>query len=174
MLNDMKKEIFEKRISLKLLKSRVIDYSKPVFGICCDWRIQKEDPSENNSTLKGEKYYYFNPFFTFQKILQELDCELLPLSFEDRYIDYGDKISGYIIPGGRDIDPSLYNQKSKSKSFDKESFKKRYDHICDFLKNSDSSIPILGTCLGFQFLNVYFGGSLNQEIRNLEAHQVKN
>ena len=70
--------------------------------------------------------------------------------------------AGLIMIGGGDMDPSFYGEENTASRYvDYE-----YDEAC--LKIIDrffkAGKPILGICRGFQVLNVYFGGDLNQDI----------
>ncbi len=72
---------------------------------------------------------------------------------------------GFLIPGGDDIDPSLYHQELGPKT-----------KICNPLETYaektvidyavSNKLPILGICKGLQVLNVFFGGTLHQDINN--------
>lgn len=69
---------------------------------------------------------------------------------------------GLLVPGGRDVDPSMYGEKPAgamdySKAFDQEQIK----IIDKFVK---AGKPILAVCRGSQIMNVYFGGTLYQDI----------
>ena len=67
-----------------------------------------------------------------------------------------------IIPGGGDIDPSRYGEANKSS--------KDIDNALDDYQLKainatwEAGKPMLGICKGIQLLNVYFGGTLNQNI----------
>lgn len=79
-----------------------------------------------------------------------------------------DDFDALLVPGGPDIDPSFYGQENIASrgmdyDFDKETLK-----CIDYFVKHDK--PILGVCLGMQFLNIYFGGTLNQDI---EGHKFK-
>ncbi|MFA6365079.1 MAG: type 1 glutamine amidotransferase [Candidatus Paceibacterota bacterium] len=83
--------------------------------------------------------------------------------------DYLDSLSldGIILSGGGDIHPSLYG-KSSRKGF--EYFPER-DHlekkVLEFaVKNN---VPLLGECRGMQFLNVFFGGSLLENVNDMKG-----
>lgn len=69
-----------------------------------------------------------------------------------------------ILPGGADINPKLYNEPlNGSVNIDDELDKQNYEAIKYFVEGKK---PILGICRGLQVLNVYFGGSLVQNIDN--------
>lgn len=71
---------------------------------------------------------------------------------------------GLLIPGGGDIDPKYYGQKNIScKNIDVKRDKQTFKIIKKFI---DSNKAILGICLGMQYINVYLGGTLNQDITN--------
>lgn len=86
-----------------------------------------------------------------------------------------------ILPGGKDISPSLYGQVPGFKTSDPDVFKEFfYTHR---LKNYvEKNVPIFGICLGFQQLGIYFGSKLEQNTnyhaqspdRWEEAHDVYN
>jgi len=72
------------------------------------------------------------------------------LSFEARATNYNQILDGYLIPGGRDIDPILYGAENQgSVVSDPESSKKRFEHAKDFLLNLNPDIPIFGVCYGY-------------------------
>jgi len=71
---------------------------------------------------------------------------------------------GYIISGGADINPKLYNQENTS-SYDIEPERdgleqKVIQHALDEKK------PLLGICRGAQIINVCLGGTLHQDVQS--------
>lgn len=92
------------------------------------------------------------------------------LTFEDRYEDVKHILDGYLIPGGRDVNPAFYNQANIDSDFDEKCSKLRHAHCSDFMAQGDKDMPILGVCYGIQFLNVYYGGTLIQMIDNSYDH----
>lgn len=69
---------------------------------------------------------------------------------------------GFVISGGADINPELYNQKNKSSvNIDHprdELEKKIIQHALDFHK------PLMGICRGAQMINIVKGGTLHQNV----------
>lgn len=102
----------------------------------------------------------------YEEVLDRLNIEY-NLSLNDDY----SKFDSLIIPGGIDVDPALYNQEKDptvihiDRAFDDIQLKA----IDYFVKNNK---PILGICRGMQLLNVYFGGTLVQNIDTDIVHSI--
>lgn len=77
------------------------------------------------------------------------------------------KVDGIIFSGGEDIHPLLYKQEVQPNLGPVNMERDRFE-----LSLLDQAIQqqkaILGVCRGFQLINVYFGGSLHQEIQQLD------
>jgi len=75
-------------------------------------------------------------------------------------------IDGLLIPGSRDMDPKYYRQKPHSKlnPMNGERTTAEFIVLEESVKNN---VPVLGICGGMQFINVFFGGSLYQDIQSL-------
>lgn len=72
------------------------------------------------------------------------------------------EFDGLLIPGGGDIDPKSYGQENIScQKIDLERDKQTFKLIKKFI---NSNKAILGICMGCQYINVYFGGTLKQNI----------
>ena len=118
-----------------------------------------------------DEYFYISKHF--KDIFDELNVTLIPV-FQTIDLEKIVNICDALILTGSPIhvNAKLYNQKVITEPFnyDKED-ELDYKLIDIFRKNNK---PILGICRGIQVLNVYFGGSLNQNIPNHEnvMHEV--
>ncbi len=79
---------------------------------------------------------------------------------------------GVLITGGHDLNPSLYNQIDHPSLGIQEplarfEWEQRLIGACD-----EQLIPILGICYGMQALNIYYGGSLHQDIPSCVPESV--
>ena len=79
-----------------------------------------------------------------------------------------DEYDGLILCGGGDIHPSYYYEEiAGSYSIDTERDALEFALTEKFI---ESGKPVLGICRGLQLLNIYFGGSLYQDIDNRKYH----
>ncbi len=75
---------------------------------------------------------------------------------------------GLILCGGGDVDPKYYNQEiNGSVKIDAERDTVEFALLKAFVENKK---PVLGICRGHQLINVYFGGSLYQDIPERNLH----
>jgi len=73
------------------------------------------------------------------------------------------RIDGLLLPGSRDMDPKFYNEEPhpKLRPMSIERTEAEFILLEEALK---IEIPVLGICGGMQLLNVFYGGSLYQDI----------
>ena len=84
-------------------------------------------------------------------------------------------VQGVLLTGGHDVDPSLYGEKPLPECgvISRERDSMESELLAQALERD---IPILGICRGIQFLNVYLGGTLYQDLpsqrpSDIEHHQ---
>lgn len=78
---------------------------------------------------------------------------------------------GLILCGGGDIDPKYYHQEMNgSGRLDAERDAVEFPLLKAFI---DAGKPVLGICRGLQLINVFFGGSLVQDIPEKDLHIKK-
>ena len=79
---------------------------------------------------------------------------------------------GLILCGGRDLHPSCYGEEiDGSVNMDIDRDEAEFALMQAYM---DAGKPILGICRGHQLINVYFGGSLHQDIADAIAHKRQN
>ena len=86
-----------------------------------------------------------------------------------RFIDvetniYDDEGDGLLIMGGPDLPPEMYGQENAGCE---ELISKERLNVLDsvFAKMINEKKPMLGICMGMQYLNVKFGGTLIQDMK---------
>ena len=89
-----------------------------------------------------------------------------------------DEIDGLVIPGGIDIDPKFYDEDRYEKLEDTDDSFDKFEMW--ILERADKrGIPVLGICRGHQLINVFFGGSMYQDVptqfecKTKVAHRTK-
>ncbi|MEW6144737.1 MAG: gamma-glutamyl-gamma-aminobutyrate hydrolase family protein [Thermodesulfobacteriota bacterium] len=73
------------------------------------------------------------------------------------------RIDGLLLPGSRDMDPRFYNEEPHPK-LRPMSIERTETELVVLGESCERNIPVLGICGGMQLLNVFFGGSLYQDI----------
>ncbi|MDA7916474.1 gamma-glutamyl-gamma-aminobutyrate hydrolase family protein [Verrucomicrobia bacterium] len=82
----------------------------------------------------------------------------------DNVDDYLDLLDGLLMPGGADINPVEWNETAHptTRLLDEDRYLFEKALISAWIKQTDK--PLLGICLGSQWVNVAHGGSLIQDI----------
>ena len=79
---------------------------------------------------------------------------------------------GLILCGGNDIDPERYSETvNGAVNID---FQRDEVELALLKAYVDAGKPILGICRGCQLINVFFGGSLYQNLPEADLHKAKN
>ncbi len=103
---------------------------------------------------------------TYVRYFEKFGVTLLPIPNVSENLDnYFDKIpiKAIILSSGNDVNPQLYNARLKNEDFSIERDKTEKRLIELSIKRK---LPLLGICRGMQFINVYFGGSLIQNVKD--------
>lgn len=120
------------------------------------------------SARRDKKRYFVN-----QSYLVLFNNEIVPIFLFSQNIDELLALcDGFMILGGDDINPSLYNEKNIfSNNIDDAIDELDFKILRYSIKNNK---PVLGICRGIQSINVFFKGSLLQDIEHKEIyHEVK-
>ncbi len=111
---------------------------------------------------------------TYTNYYESLGIKLIPIpnSSKDMLNYFKDlPIERVILTGGQDINPSLYNQRS--------TYAKDFSNLRDKTEMSlleiaiEKNLPVFCNCRGMQFMNVFFGGSLIQNIEKQYNGRIK-
>lgn len=89
---------------------------------------------------------------------------LLPAEAEDEELEtLIGSCDGILLSGGNDIDPALYGEELWNDTFSPAPERDKSEAMVCRLA-MERNLPILGICRGIQVMNVYFGGTLYQDI----------
>lgn len=122
--------------------------------------------SARNLYIDGKKKKFINE--TYLSFLKEFNLIPILITSINDVETLGKYCSLFLLTGGDDINPLLYNEENiSSYNVDQEmdllDFK-----IINYCENNKK--PLLGICRGLQVINVYYGGSLNQNINEIHYH----
>lgn len=137
----------------------------PIIAYCPDWRLDD----------KGNPIYIRFIYDNFRRMIEGNGCHLYLMKFDDKIDDVKDKLHGWIIPGGRDIDPKFYGQENTHSKVEAEDAERRWNFCRHMIDNAHPTMPILGICYGLQVLNCLLGGDMIQDLENgMKNHYRKN
>lgn len=115
-------------------------------------------------------YIYQN----YYEMLKKFDIELLivtPSSFEtyQKVLEIAD---GLLLTGGTDVNPKFYNQElHPSTNIEPAEFEQMEFALISLFDKQKK--PILGICRGIQTINVYFNGTLLQDIASATPNALE-
>jgi putative glutamine amidotransferase len=140
---------------------------KPIIGLSLDWKV-KTNPTTGERDLS---YSGFQGNLYMSYIQQ---CGGIPyvLGYDEPVESYQHLIDGFLIAGGRDLDPKHYGEPIDGSIVPPDA-EERWDMTERAYRSLPRECPILGICWGLQFLNVVQGGSLVQNITDKKAHYCK-
>ena len=83
--------------------------------------------------------------------------------------DVLDVVDGLILSGGADLDPASYGAEPDEATTNYKAERDRFElALCRCAIERD--MPVLGICRGMQLLNVACGGTVDQNVADLEVH----
>ena len=164
---------------LLVTNDKIISENKhlPLIACCPDWRIMKDEETKEyllDPVTGGKRYSFIQEIIDiWTKVINTAGARLIFISPEEKIEDISDKIDGFLISGGRDIDPEIYGQENTASVFDKEDSQMRMNQIKKFMEGMNKKMPVLAVCLGYQAINVVFGGTIEQDIAVPSDHKFK-
>ena len=121
----------------------------------------------------------------YRNVLSEVGLEPIAISLRSEplgkdacqeFMDYSEfrveEFDGLLLPGGGDIHPSRFGEEDCGSRNISEILDELQLNMLDaFVK---AGKPVLGICRGIQVINVYFGGSIIQDLPDADFHIVSN
>src|SRR5512139_1800029 len=109
-----------------------------------------------------DKFPRGREFYT--KALNKAGAEGFFLSPQSCLRDLVRRYDGFIIPGGRDLDPSFYGEGGVCRIVAEDRARSDFEFslMGEIIKLKK---PVFGICYGMQLINVFFKGSLFQDIK---------
>lgn len=101
------------------------------------------------------------------KSLERAGAEVRWIELDENAVSNALSCDGLLLPGGADIEPSLYGKEREEKCGKPNEPRDKYEFLIynAFVKTNK---PILCICRGFQLLNVANGGTLHQDIADIK------
>ena len=97
----------------------------------------------------------------------------LPLvKTEKQALDLLSVVQGIVLTGGEDVDPARYGEKPFNSSVSVNSVRDSSDFLI-LNAAKQLNLPVLGICRGAQLVNVFYGGTLYQDLPAQKASSVQ-
>jgi putative glutamine amidotransferase len=101
---------------------------------------------------------------SYRESLEIAGGDVLFLHPGENISDLSARYDGFVFPGGKDLNPALYGEYPLPQTVLEETERTRFEFSL-MSEIMSQRKPVLGICYGMQLINVFFGGSLFQDIR---------
>src|SRR5882724_10465359 len=128
--------------------------TRPIIGITTDIKVDADE----------ERFVVDRPYAVAIVGAEGIPI-FLPTLSEDRSLlkDVVARIDGLLISGSRDIDPKFYDEEPHP-NLRPMKLERTQSEMIMLEESLKRGIPVLGICGGMQLMNVFFRGSLYQDI----------
>lgn len=140
---------------------------RPVIGILAGLKSQDPDLNRINKAVSVNYAYVLSVLHS-----GGLPVILPPAADDEILAEAVGGVDGLLVTGGNDLRPQLYGEEP---SWGQGAFSPERDRL-DFASIRaayEQKKPILGICRGIQALNVFFGGTLYQDLKLEKKFTVK-
>lgn len=141
--------------------------NRPVIGIISS--LKSDDPNlcRINKVVSVNQSYVLSVLGS-----GGLPLILPPADSDEMIVEMVEKVDGLLVTGGNDLRPQLYGEEPV---WNQGPFSPERDHLdlVSIRAAYERKKPILGICRGIQAINVCFGGTLCQDLRQEKTCTVK-
>lgn len=140
---------------------------KPIIGITCNTLLV------DGAVQPGITRTFVNtPYIDAVALAGGIPLLLPPVTDSALIFDQVRAVDGLILSGGPDIDPLLYKEEPLTNigtvNHARDQYELQVVQAADKLKK-----PLLGICRGIQMINVVYGGTLYQDLADIDGCNIK-
>ena len=140
-------------------QSHNVSYKAPLIGVTPLWDAERQSVWMLPDYLDGIKAVGGIPV-VLPIAMSEADAERIVESFD-----------GFLFTGGQDVSPSLYGMEDATGTI-VSSPERDTEETLLLKKALEADKPILGICRGLQFINVFLGGTLWQDLPSQHSSAI--
>jgi putative glutamine amidotransferase len=149
------------KVSMLVVK---LSHMKPLIGITTYFVSDEELKDRRVRGTGGQDMLMSN--LDYSRSVNEvggIPAALPVLNDPEAAVEIVQRLDGLLLAGGEDLEPHLFGQEARPGLGIVCRRRDRYEYalLTAALKKG---IPVLGICRGFQLMNVYFGGTLYQDL----------
>ena len=136
---------------------KLIDMQKPLIGVTAGEIYNRDYPWA--PVTHGQRHTFLD------SVIRAGGAPIITPLTKDREVlhQIADRLDGLLLSGGNDIHPKQYGEEPYETLIDLSDLRDETEKF--LLKHAlEKGIPILGLCRGHQFINIYFGGTLYQDL----------
>ena len=140
---------------------------RPVIGIVGNLLLDRGD------VYPGYERAYVNNDYV-QSVLKAGGIPfIMPIVLDDETVKLQvESVDGILVTGGSDVNPLLYGEEPQQKLGPILTERDEYDlKVINYA--NEMTKPILGICRGLQIMNVAFGGTLYQDLKETDWSYIK-
>ncbi|HXH19363.1 MAG TPA: gamma-glutamyl-gamma-aminobutyrate hydrolase family protein [Chitinophagales bacterium] len=129
-------------------------------------------PDKNRTVFSPKTLCYIDKDMARYLSRKDVMPVMIPDLEDEELYPFLNEMNGFVFHGGTDVAPQTYHEEPILEGkWPGDAYRDAFElKILDYAVKND--VPVLGICRGFQIMNVYFGGTLYQDIATQKPNSL--